>query len=218
MADVPLLHSQHCPIRCRPRSRCCRRAEQEQFYRSAIKMIRGLQESGTLPISRMCVRCRYFDPFRYPDSPTPHHCHLVGAPFADRHLRIDCPEQEFNEPRGAGGPVGALLHPQGRRRPHDGDQSDSSAGSCRVCRSAGLADGGILEVVRLVLALTDREAREILLHQRCAAPRPRRRFASPASALQFEFAPLRVPTARHAHFDRSLRECGAQRARRRRRA
>ena len=71
--------------------------EQEIFYRSAIKMIRGLQESGSLPVSRMCVRCRYFDPFRYPDSATPHHCHLVGAPFADRHLRIDCPDQEFNE-------------------------------------------------------------------------------------------------------------------------
>jgi len=69
----------------------------KKFYRSAIKMIRGLQESGTLPISRMCVRCRYFDPYRYPDSATPHHCHLVGAPFADRHLRIDCPDQEFNE-------------------------------------------------------------------------------------------------------------------------
>src|SRR5690606_38149740 len=73
-------------------------AEQEAFYRYAIKMIRGLQEIGALPISRMCVRCRYFDPFRYPDSPTPHHCHLVGAPFADRHLRIDCPDQEFNDP------------------------------------------------------------------------------------------------------------------------
>ena len=72
--------------------------EQDSFYRSSIKMIRALQESGHLPISRMCVRCRYFDPFRYPDSPAPHHCHLVGAPFADRHLRIDCPEQELNEP------------------------------------------------------------------------------------------------------------------------
>jgi DNA-binding MarR family transcriptional regulator len=72
--------------------------EQEAFYRSAIKMIRNLQEIGLMPITRMCVRCKYFDPFRYPDSATPHHCHLVGAPFADRHLRIDCPEQVFNEP------------------------------------------------------------------------------------------------------------------------
>lgn len=72
--------------------------EQEAFYRMAIKMIRSLQEAGAMPITRMCVRCKYFDPFRYPDSATPHHCHLVGAPFADRHLRIDCPDQVFNEP------------------------------------------------------------------------------------------------------------------------
>jgi len=72
--------------------------EQEEFYKSAMKMIRGLQETGTLPISRMCVYCRYFDPYRYSDSDKPHHCHLVGAPFADRHLRIDCPEHEFNTP------------------------------------------------------------------------------------------------------------------------
>jgi DNA-binding MarR family transcriptional regulator len=72
-------------------------AEQEAFYRLAIKMIRNLQETGVMPVTRMCVRCKYFDPFRYPDSATPHHCHLVGAPFADRHLRIDCPDQIFNE-------------------------------------------------------------------------------------------------------------------------
>jgi DNA-binding MarR family transcriptional regulator len=71
--------------------------EQEAFYRSVIKMIRNLQETGTLPITRMCVRCKFFDPFRYPDSITPHHCHLVGAPFADRHLRVDCPDQVFND-------------------------------------------------------------------------------------------------------------------------
>jgi DNA-binding MarR family transcriptional regulator len=73
-------------------------AEQESLYRLSIKMLHGLQETGALPISRMCVRCRYFDPFRYPDSPTPHHCHLVGAPFADRHLRIDCAEHELGDP------------------------------------------------------------------------------------------------------------------------
>lgn len=72
-------------------------SEQEAFYRSAIKMIRNLQESGSLPVSRMCVRCRHFDPFRYPDSATPHHCRLVDAPFADRHLRIDCPEQACDD-------------------------------------------------------------------------------------------------------------------------
>jgi DNA-binding MarR family transcriptional regulator len=65
--------------------------EQEQLYRLSIKMIRGLQEAGALPTSRMCVRCKFFDPFRYAaGSATPHHCHRMGAPFAERQLRIDC--------------------------------------------------------------------------------------------------------------------------------
>jgi DNA-binding MarR family transcriptional regulator len=89
--------------------------EQEIFYRAAIKMIRGLQESGALPVSRMCVRCRFFDPFRTPETATPHHCHLVNSPLADRHLRIECAEHEggdeeeqrvlwerFNAPRAPG--------------------------------------------------------------------------------------------------------------------
>ncbi len=65
-------------------------AEQETLYRLSIKMIRGLQENGALPTSRMCLRCRFFDPFRYVGSPPPHHCHQAKAPFAERHVRIDC--------------------------------------------------------------------------------------------------------------------------------
>jgi DNA-binding MarR family transcriptional regulator len=72
-------------------------SEQEKLYRTAMKMLHDLQESGALPVSRMCVRCKYFDPFRHAQSNTPHHCNLVGAALADRHLRIDCPEHEFSE-------------------------------------------------------------------------------------------------------------------------
>jgi len=71
--------------------------EQEVFYRSAMKMIRGLQESGALPVSRMCVRCRHFEPFRSPETQYPHHCHLAGSPLADRHLRLECPEHEAGD-------------------------------------------------------------------------------------------------------------------------
>jgi hypothetical protein len=63
-----------------------------------MKMIRTLQDAGMIPVSRMCVRCQYFDPYRYPDSATPHHCHLVSAPFGDRHLRLDCEEQALASP------------------------------------------------------------------------------------------------------------------------
>jgi DNA-binding MarR family transcriptional regulator len=72
-------------------------AEQEIFYRSAIKMIRGLQESGALPVSRMCVRCRHFEAFKASDRGYPHYCHLAGSPMADRHLRIECPEHEAGD-------------------------------------------------------------------------------------------------------------------------
>ena len=77
---------------------CLDPGEQESFYRSSMKMIRTLQEGGLIPVSRMCVRCQYFDPYRYPDSATPHHCHLVSAPFGDRHLRLDCTEQALASP------------------------------------------------------------------------------------------------------------------------
>jgi DNA-binding MarR family transcriptional regulator len=72
-------------------------AEQEVFYRAAIKMIRGLQESGALPISRMCLRCRHFEPFRAPKGEFPHFCHRAGLGLADRHLRLECQEYEAGE-------------------------------------------------------------------------------------------------------------------------
>jgi DNA-binding MarR family transcriptional regulator len=64
--------------------------EQETLYRLSIKMLRGLQERGQLPTSRMCVRCKFFDPLRYEGSRTPHHCHQMQMPLADGQLRIDC--------------------------------------------------------------------------------------------------------------------------------
>ena len=34
-------------------------SEQEMLYRLSIKMLHGLQEAGTMPPSRMCVRCEF---------------------------------------------------------------------------------------------------------------------------------------------------------------
>lgn len=72
--------------------------EQEALYRLSIKMIHGLQETGALPTSRMCVRCKFFDPFRFESSPTPHYCHLAQMPFAEGQLRIDCAVFEPSDP------------------------------------------------------------------------------------------------------------------------
>jgi hypothetical protein len=53
-----------------------------------------LQERGAIPVAKMCVTCRYFRPNVHPDPERPHHCAFVDAPFGDRSLRLDCPDQE----------------------------------------------------------------------------------------------------------------------------
>lgn len=67
--------------------------EQTVFLGGLIKMIRKLQESGQIPIARMCVTCRFFQPNIYPQSDRPHHCDFVDAPFGDRNLQLECHDQ-----------------------------------------------------------------------------------------------------------------------------
>lgn len=66
--------------------------QQVGFLRALVAIIRALQESGDIAPQRLCVTCRYFRPYAYPDAALPHHCALVEAPFGDRHLRLNCPE------------------------------------------------------------------------------------------------------------------------------
>jgi DNA-binding MarR family transcriptional regulator len=69
-------------------------AEQIQLYRTMLRMVRQLQAAGRIPVSRMCVTCRYFRPNVHNDARRPHHCALVDAAFGDQTLRSDCPEHE----------------------------------------------------------------------------------------------------------------------------
>ena len=55
-------------------------------------MIRTLQEKGRIPVARMCVSCRFFQPFRHDNPARPHHCAFVDAAFGDEELRLDCPD------------------------------------------------------------------------------------------------------------------------------
>lgn len=68
--------------------------EQEVFLRGLVRMVRTLQERGQVPVAKMCVSCRYFRPRVHDDPERPHHCVFVDAPMGDRHLRLECPEQE----------------------------------------------------------------------------------------------------------------------------
>lgn len=68
--------------------------EQETLLRLVMKMVRSLQQRGRIAPQRSCMSCRFFRENRSPGSAEPHFCAFVGAPMADRHLRIDCAEHE----------------------------------------------------------------------------------------------------------------------------
>lgn len=68
--------------------------EQEIFLVAIIKLIRGFQEKGLIPVARMCANCRFFRPNVYSDPEKPHHCGFVNAAFGNRELRIECPDYE----------------------------------------------------------------------------------------------------------------------------
>ncbi|MDR7554595.1 MAG: MarR family winged helix-turn-helix transcriptional regulator [Armatimonadota bacterium] len=74
-------------------------AEQAAFLRVLLKTIRHLQKAGRIPVSRMCVTCRYFRPYAHADPQTPHHCEFVDAPFGDGLLRVDCEDHEPASPQ-----------------------------------------------------------------------------------------------------------------------
>jgi DNA-binding MarR family transcriptional regulator len=69
-------------------------SEQELLFSLVIKMIRHLQQRELIAPQRTCVSCRHFRENVAPGTSTPHFCAFVGAPMAERHLRVDCPEHE----------------------------------------------------------------------------------------------------------------------------
>jgi DNA-binding MarR family transcriptional regulator len=70
--------------------------EQRQLLQLVFERILAMQRAGQIPVNRMCVTCRFFEPYAHAGTERPHHCHLVGAPFGMSQLRIRCPEQQPN--------------------------------------------------------------------------------------------------------------------------
>src|SRR6266568_4958554 len=68
--------------------------EQAALYRALLKTVRALQVRGRIPVSQMCVTCRFFRPDAHAGALRPHHCALVDAPFGDAQIRLDCPEHQ----------------------------------------------------------------------------------------------------------------------------
>lgn len=73
-------------------------SEQEVFLVGLVKIIGTLIERGQIPMQRMCVICRHFQPNSHPDRDPPHHCAVIDAPLGVRHLRLDCSDYEAADP------------------------------------------------------------------------------------------------------------------------
>jgi DNA-binding MarR family transcriptional regulator len=72
--------------------------EQEAFLLGLIKIIHALIERGQIPMQRMCVTCRYFQPNVRPTDDPPHRCLMVDAPLRPKYLRLECAVYEPAEP------------------------------------------------------------------------------------------------------------------------
>jgi DNA-binding MarR family transcriptional regulator len=67
--------------------------DQRRLLRMVTEQILAMQRRGQIPVTKMCVTCRFFDGYAHAGGSEPHHCWLVDAPFGYRQLRLRCPEQ-----------------------------------------------------------------------------------------------------------------------------
>jgi DNA-binding MarR family transcriptional regulator len=65
---------------------------QQRLLRQVTTEISALQQEGQIPVTRMCLSCRFFEGNRHPGTNAPHHCWFVDAPFGYRELRLHCPD------------------------------------------------------------------------------------------------------------------------------
>jgi len=71
---------------------------QRRVLELVTEQIATLQRQGRIPVTRICVTCRFFDGYAHPGTAAPHHCWYVDAPFGYRELRLRCPEQSTDAP------------------------------------------------------------------------------------------------------------------------
>lgn len=78
---------------------------QQRLLRRVTTEISELQQDGRIPVTHMCLSCRFFDGYRHAGTPEPHHCWFVDAPFGYRELRLHCPDHvPADRPQPAGEP------------------------------------------------------------------------------------------------------------------
>jgi DNA-binding MarR family transcriptional regulator len=69
-------------------------AGQRRLLDVVTDQIRRLQRQNQIPVTKMCVTCRFFDGYAHPGTADPHHCWLVDGAFGHQQLRLRCPEAQ----------------------------------------------------------------------------------------------------------------------------
>jgi hypothetical protein len=65
---------------------------QRRLLQLVTTEISQMQRDGRIPVTDMCLSCRFFEGYRHAGTATPHHCWFVDAPFGYRELRLHCPD------------------------------------------------------------------------------------------------------------------------------
>jgi len=73
-------------------------AGQRRLLTVVTDQIRRLQRQNQIPVTKMCVTCRFFDGYAHPGTADPHHCWLVDGAFGHQQLRLRCPEAQPGDP------------------------------------------------------------------------------------------------------------------------
>jgi len=69
-------------------------AQQVELHRALVRLIVTLQERKEIAVSQMCVTCNYFRANVHENPDAPHHCELVGQPFGDGQIRLNCSDHQ----------------------------------------------------------------------------------------------------------------------------
>jgi DNA-binding MarR family transcriptional regulator len=72
---------------------------QRRLLTVVTDQIRRLQRQNQIPVTKMCVTCRFFDGYAHPGTADPHHCWLVDGAFGHQQLRLRCPEAQPTDGR-----------------------------------------------------------------------------------------------------------------------
>lgn len=69
-------------------------AQQVDLHRALVRLLVTLQERKEIAVSQMCVTCAHFRANVHDNPDAPHHCELIGQPFGDGQIRLNCQEHQ----------------------------------------------------------------------------------------------------------------------------